>query len=252
MRGVGLGFVGFVFLAGSIAQGAGHAFNDRLSVLAPDQAFADEVLAQADFFRTQVAQEWLGAPLPPETARIAIHLRISADEDWGFTWPIDNPQRKLHRIWLKTSRAQALDGTLHHEISHAVFAIAYPGGLPAWADEGAASFQDSAKRIAARRQTVEGFARSGVWPDLQSVLQTPALAGDDLTGYAAAASLTEFLASRGGREKCLRFAMTGKAKGWDYALRESYLLHDVSELQTRWQSWVRQRYSVSAAEAVTR
>lgn len=233
----------------SAAQGAGFAYRATGNVLAPDQATAEAVLAKAEEYRRQVAVEWLGEELPPGAGPVAIHVQLSQTEDTGLTLPIDGPQRKFHRIWLITSRERALGTTLHHEMVHAVLATRFPGRLPPWCDEGVAGMKDDPQRVVLRRRIVEQFAQTNAWPPLQTLLEAKEISATDEAAYSVAASLMEFLLTRGDRPTFLRFAASGRDMGWDRAVRDHYGFGSVAELQTAWQRWATHRVQVSQAFA---
>jgi hypothetical protein len=223
----------------SVAHAAGMAHNENFVVMAPDQPLAEQVLAQADHFRKQVAEDWLGEELPPSVGRVIIHVDVDdSAKDHGLFWPIDTAQRKYHKLWLTTSRERAVGSTLHHEMTHVVFAIRYPHRLPAWADEGAASLHDDPQRREIQRRIIDWYARTDNWPNLQVLLQAPTIAANDQASYSAAASLTQYLLTRGDKANFLRFAMTGQTAGWERAVQQHYGINSVSQLQFVWQSWV--------------
>lgn len=229
----------------STAHGAGFAYSVNANVLAPDQATADAVLAQAEKYRRQVALEWLGEELPPGAGPVAIHVQFSATEDTGLTLPIDGPQRKFHRIWLITSRQRALGSTLHHEMVHAVLATRFPQRLPAWSDEGIAGTKDDPQRVALRRQIMEQLVQTAVWPPLGTLFEAKELSANDETAYSVASSVVAFLLSRGDQSALLQFAATGQEKGWERAVQECYGFHSMAELQTAWQRWATRGLEVS-------
>ena len=170
----------------------------NFTVLAPNQELADAVAKQAEVFRKQSAQEWLGKELPDRDGRSVITVDISAEKDKGLTWPIDSPERTLHQVWLTTSVERAVGTTLHHEVVHTVLdSYCYPESLPAWASEGIASQVDDTKRKETRRQILAGWSRAGSWPSLGSLLQSSRIGHDNVDSYTLASSLTEFLAERG-------------------------------------------------------
>ena len=125
---------------------------------------------------------------------------------------------------------------LKHELTHVVLATWMPQRLPPWAEEGAASRYDDASRVAQRRRSLEWFARSGNWPRLIQVLEDDTITADELTSYAVAASLGDFLLQRGDRDTLLRFAAAGRRLGWDEALRTHYRIQGVDALQLAWQA----------------
>jgi hypothetical protein len=222
----------------SLALGAGLAHNHNFIVLAPDQPLAEDVLAEAEFFRKQVAKEWLGEELPPSVGPAVIHVQLSETEDSGLTWAIDSPGRKFHKLWITTTRRGALGSTLGHEITHLVLATRFPDRLPAWAEEGAASLKDDQERIELRRRIIQWYARTGNWPNLDTIFQARTVLASDQATYSVAASLTEYLLSRGDKATFLRFAVAGKEKGWDFALQQHYSVRSAHELQATWQAWV--------------
>ncbi|HVC96207.1 MAG TPA: hypothetical protein VND64_21165 [Pirellulales bacterium] len=220
----------------ALAHAAGMAHDENFIVIAADEALAEEVLAKANQYRDELAEEWLGAELPPSVGRAIIDVHI-ADDDQGRTWVIDAPDRKHHMLWLTTTRPRALGGMLRHELTHAVLATELPGRLPAWADEGAASLADDEERLEIRRQTIAWFSRTGNWPDLETIFAARSIVASDKASYAVSASLTEYLLARGDKPRFLKFAVEGKAQGWPRALRTHYEIQSVAQLEHDWRLW---------------
>lgn len=216
---------------------AGFQHDENFTVLAEDDVLAADVLASANRFREQVAGDWLRIGLPPSVGETVIHVTLSADEDRGLTWPVDSPNRSMHKIWLTTSRQRANGSTLQHEIAHIVLATRYPQRLPAWADEGIAGTYDEDDRIELRRQIICWYAETGNWPSLESVFQMPTILNTDKKAYSVATSVTEFLLARGDKPTFVEFAAAGQQLGWDRALRDFYKIESVAALQKAWQAW---------------
>jgi len=222
------------------SRAAGLAYNENFTVVAPDRSLAEAVLLKASEFRKRTAEDWLGKELPPSVGRTIINVVLSDTEDRGFTWPIDNPKRTFHKIWLTTTRERATGGTLRHEIAHVVLCTRFPQGLPAWTAEGLAGHGDNQQRIDTRNQIIHWYARTGNWPDLRTILEAQVIGADDRAAYSVAASLTEFFLSRGDAAKLLRFAVDGKENGWDAALGRHYAVRTVDDLRPAWQAWARE------------
>jgi len=208
-------------------------------VLAEDAELAQAVLRQAELYRREIAEAWLGESLPEGIGAAMINVQISPGEETGLTWPTrPDAARRYHRVWLTVgTREDAAGPVLKHELTHVLLATWLPDRLPPWADEGAASLYDDAERIALRGKTVAWFARTGNWPRLAHVLTEETITADELATYTIAASLTDFLLSRGDRPTLLRFASEGRQQGWDEALRSCYDIEDVAALQSQWQQW---------------
>lgn len=222
------------------ASGAALAHSDNFLVVAPDQKAAAAVLVAAEQHRRELAVEWLGDELPPGVGVTVIHVEFDGQADKGLAWPIDTPSRSMHKLWLVGPPENVLGSTLRHEITHIVLATQFPGKLPAWADEGAASTQDDPQRRAIRARLLAWYAETGNWPGLETIFTKPNIAPGDQASYAVAASITEYLLERGSKTRFLRFAMEGKARGYASALPRHYGIANVAALQAEWQAWVRQ------------
>jgi len=229
----------------AVSRGADMSIGTNFTVLAPNQAVADGVAAQAEVFRKEAALQWLNETLPDRLGRSLITVEITSQKDEGLTWPIDSKQRTMHQVWLTTSADRAMGSTLHHEVIHTVLDTHfYPAVLPAWSSEGIASQADDDARKEDRRLRAAQWARTGQWPNLAALLTLPRIEHDNVEAYAAASSFTEFLVALGGKPRVLQFAINGQKQGWDDAARSTYRFRNVVELQAAWQAWA----AKSAAE----
>lgn len=233
----GLLIVGLLVPLTTNVLAAGFQHDENFTILAEDELLAADVLASANRFRQQVANDWLRLELPPSVGETVIHVTLSSEEDRGLTWAIDSPNRSMHKIWLTTSRDRANGSTLQHEIAHIVLATRYPQRLPAWADEGIAGTYDEQDRINTRRQIIQWYAQTENWPTLESVFQMPAIINTDKKAYSVAASVTEFLLTRADKPTFVEFAAAGQQAGWDRALQDFYKIESVAALQQAWQAW---------------
>lgn len=231
----------FSLLSPVAALAVGTAHSENFNVMAPSKELAQTVAGKAESYRKLAALEWFGRELPAGKDRTILTVFSSADEDEGLSWPINDPQQKCHRIWITTTAEKAGGELLYHEVVHTVLASFVRGGsLPRWADEGIASQVDDAIRLQSREQLVETWASQGRLPQLQSLFTTKRITHNDTDAYAAAASVTRFLATLGGKPKVVEFAKAGMHGDWDQATRDIYGLHGVADLQTRWENWVRE------------
>lgn len=231
----------------SACLATGFETSSNFTVFAPDQATAEAVLAQAERYRKEAALEWLGKELPPSVGPTTINVRIADDKDEAFTWAIDSPRRSSHKIWVTASRDRALGSTLRHEITHTVLATRYPGALPEWAEEGAASLNDNPKRQKTRQQILDWYVETGHWPSLQRLLNARVITPGDAASYSVAASLTRYLLSRKDKTTFLTFARDGMRDGWERAVRAHYGISTVGNLQAGWQAWSARKPVATAA-----
>ena len=238
-----------VLLLTTTAHAVGPVNNPNFSVFVPTHSdFADEVLERAEAYRDEIAQEWFGAELPPSVGRTIVNVQFD-QEEFGLTWAIDRPTRKFHAValWV-ASEEEALGGVLKHEIAHTVMATQYPhpNRLPVWTEEGIASRYDDDARKAVRTGIVRWWRQTGNWPALSGILDTRNVASHDKASYAMAASLTDFLLSRGDKATMIRFARDGQKDGWDAALRAHYKIDGVTQLQIAWELWVSQSNRIAS------
>lgn len=219
-------------------QPSSVARNANFLITAPEPQLADDVLAEAERLRDEIASKWLGEKLPPSVGMAMIHVRLSQTKDQGLSLVADGAGRLSHQVWLTTSRGRAVGTTLAHELTHVVLATRYPGQLPAWANEGAASFCDDRERHETRRSVLAWYANTGNWPRLRSVLEAEAISPLDQAKYAVAASVTRYLLDRSEKDRFLEFCVAGRRGGWDAALLQYYEIADVATLESDWQNWV--------------
>jgi hypothetical protein len=233
----------------SRVDAAGFAMNDNFTVFTPAyptqqdaEAYAHEVLQSAEAWRSEIAKQWLGEELPPGAGQTTVNVSFSEEQDSGLTWAKDNPRRKYHTLYLTTTPDRALGSTLAHEMVHVVLATRFPHPerLAAWIEEGIASTYDDRPRQATRQRTLSWIAKTGNWPDVEELLNSPNIATRDKTAYATASSLAAFLLTRGDKPTLLEFGQYANKAGWDAALSKYYRINSTADLQRSWQQWVQQ------------
>jgi hypothetical protein len=86
---------------------------------------------------------------------------------------------------------------------------------------------------------------------LESLLRAQSIDPTNGTGYATAASLTEFFLAHGDRARFLTFVEAASQSGWEQALTQHYQIASVGDLQQRWQSWAGRNLNQSAGTRPT-
>lgn len=217
-----------------------------LILVSPDGRHAARILEEAEACRRRVAREWLGKSLPEGRPLTFIDVQLASDKDTGLTLPPIARRDDSPRIWLASPDEEALRHALAHEMVHVVMLQRFPAGMPAWANEGAASLEDTPVRVRLRWQLLAQWNRTDVWPSLSRLLERESIAPSDLPSYAHSASLVEYLTQKDSREVLLKFVAHGQSESWNAAVRRHYGVENTTELERDWRHWVRQR--LDAAE----
>lgn len=116
--------------------------------------------------------------------------------------------------------------------------------MPRWADEGAAMLSESQSQKLRQKLVVEQLIHTGDIIPLRQVLEMadyPPSRTKLYAFYAQSLLLSEFLISRGGRERFLKFVRDGQLSEWDSAIVRHYELENVEALQGAWSEWVLKR-----------
>jgi len=126
---------------------------------------------------------------------------------------------------------------LPHELTHVVLADFFPGQRPpAWFDEGVATLADPEEKLARHRRDCCHAVHSGTAFPLTKLLTLDRLSSAEQfpAFYGQSVSLVRFLAEQDEPTKILRFAKLGIETGYGQALRTSYGIESVGQLQRLW------------------
>jgi hypothetical protein len=151
----------------------------------------------------------------------------------------------LHRrIDLRGDRYGAALAALPHELTHVVLADMFEDRPPpAWADEGMATLADSAAKRAGHAADLRAaLARGRCFRLVELLAQEDYPSPRRMTEfYAQSASLVQFLAELGGHESVPRFLLAAREHGYDAAVRSTYGLQGIRELEDCWKRHVGSR-----------
>ena len=140
------------------------------------------------------------------------------------------------RMDLHADDSELLDATLPHEIAHLVLGDLLAGEVPMWANEGAATRAESARKQRHYRRVLARFLPR-VYP-LGVLLETRVYPEAPFTRlfYAQSASLVDLLLQGGTPGDLIEFLALARRRGYDHALRRVYNLAGLEELQQLWRS----------------
>ena len=196
----------------------------------------------AEYYREQLAVEWLGNKLRQWYQPCQITVKVGRIGSGGATsFSFDRGHVFGWRMMVQGSLERILDSVVPHEVCHTIFACHFRRPLPRWADEGAATlFEHESER---RRQQL---VLKQVWESsrriplrrLFSMKEYPRDMQNVLTLYAQGYSLADFLVQAGGKARYLKFLEDAHHRSWDHALERHYSLRNVETLEKRWIGWV--------------
>ncbi|MEM6798536.1 MAG: hypothetical protein AAF589_03395 [Planctomycetota bacterium] len=210
---------------------------------APTAALANEIGLSAERWRKQLAEEWLGKPMPawtkpcPVRARVAPHLGAGGETSFVF----DQGEVFGWDMKVQGSRERVLDSVLPHEITHTVFASHFRQPLPRWADEGACTTVEHASEIGKQERMLIRFLKTGrgiPFSDLFAMKEYPP---EVMPLYSQGHSLATFLIERRGKRAFMEFLADGMTdENWPAAVRDHYGHDSLHQLQDQWLAWVKQ------------
>jgi hypothetical protein len=129
---------------------------------------------------------------------------------------------------------------LAHELAHVGLADRFGGRQPPrWVDEGVATLADNWEKRRLHLRDCQYALSAGTAFPLPTLLtlKTCASAEQAAAFYGQSMSLVHFLVEREAPERFLSMIELALEKGYDHALRETYGVADVSDLEQRWREF---------------
>jgi hypothetical protein len=151
------------------------------------------------------------------------------------------------RIDLRADVADYLNEVLPHELTHVLIADEFRNGLaPLWYDEGLALLADSPRKQSLHSRDLYDGLRNGNAFSLQELLNAKQYPPANRVGvfYGQCVAMARCLRDQRSPEKIHDFARRSQEVGANRALKESYGIEGMAELQRIWRS------SLSAQAAI--
>ena len=228
-----------------------------------DPALARKVAVKAEAARRDAAKRWSGVePTASWTPKCDLYLYPTAEifaaetqqppESPGFsTAGLSEGRVTARLVKLRVDHAKMLDAVLPHEVTHIVLADLFPvKQIPRWADEGMSvlSEPDGDQSLRARDLS-EPFSKDVLFH--LDVLMTADYPSGNYWAlyYAQSVSLTRYLVSQGTPTQFVQFVRATQAMSLDAALKQTYRLASVAELESRWKTHARSTLQSMTASA---
>ena len=141
-----------------------------------------------------------------------------------------------------TLEVRRLKSALAHEMTHVVIAERIDRGrIPAWADEGMAVLADMPEKQSLHAADLRQGLRSRTTFRVVELLNLAAYPAPARIGvfYGQSGALVSFLVGRGTPAQFVRFIERAIDHGYDRALRETYQIDGVAQLEQIWRKSLR-------------
>ena len=230
-----------VCFGNSAATAAGYQ-TANFTVDAPTPQLAKEIGDAAEYWRRELAKEWLGKTLPQWSRRCPIKARVSSQLGAGgaTSFVFDKGEVFGWRMNIQGSRERILDSVLPHEVTHTLFASHFRQPLPRWADEGACTTVEHRSEIAKQERMLIEFLKTRRGIPFSTMFAMKEYPQDVLPLYAQGHSLARFLIAQRGKQEFLGFLGDGMGdEDWPRAVKENYGYSNLLALQNAWMDWVR-------------
>ncbi len=211
-------------------------------VTAPTQDFAQQVGEAAEFYRRELAIEWLGQDMPRWSHRCPIHCKVGDYGAGGATsFNFDRGEVYGWKMNVQGTAERILDSVLPHEVNHTIFASYFRRPLPRWADEGAASLIEHESERLRLKKIHEQVMRTNRKIPLQQLLpmrEYPSDTQQVLTLYAEGYSLADYLIQQSSKGEYLQFLSLALKSGWNTALMQVYGYRSIEDLEKDLDHWI--------------
>ncbi len=215
----------------------------NFTVDAPTSRLAKEIGNKAEYWRQELAFQWLGENLPPWSRACPIKARVSSRMGAGgaTSFVFDSGEVFKWDMQIQGSEQRILDSVLPHEITHTIFASHFRRPLPRWADEGACTTMEHVSEISRQEALLIEHLKTRRGIPFSVMFAMKDYPEDVLPLYTQGHSLAQFLIPQYGKRHFLDFLADGmEDENWPRAMRKAYGYQDLLVLQNSWLHWIRQ------------
>jgi hypothetical protein len=237
-------------ISAAAARRASVAYSDSFVVRSYRSDLpAAKLLPSCERLRTELQTIWLGkisAEAWRPRCEVVLHAsresyqqavgRGAGQTSGSSMIRFERQQPSLRRIDL-ASNAQGSGSALAHELTHVIIADRFRGRQPPrWADEGIATLSDRAEKQALHERDLQHALSNGTSLPLTELLSLERCSTYEqfATFYGQSLSLVGFLVEQDSPERFIAFVDVAMSKGYDYALRRTYGIDSVAQLDRAW------------------
>jgi hypothetical protein len=239
-----------LILAGSTSAATYTSSGGNFLVRARRIDVAQSVGEYAEYYRRQLALEWLGFELPAWRDPCTVHVRVTHGGAGGATsFAFENGQVLGQDMTVEGPLDRILESVLAHEVTHTIFAAKFRRPLPRWADEGGAVLSEDGLEVARHDRMVRELINDGRMIPLSRLFVLTEYPNDVMSLYAQGFSVARYLVSLRGRRVFLDFVWDGQQFGWRNVVERYYGFRTIDELERNWIRWLATGYGTGADRA---
>lgn len=207
---------------------------------APSAELARQVGAEAERFRKELANKWLGKELPPWSSPCALRVVAGNMPAQGVTTYQRYPGYVGDfQMEVVGSPQRILDSVLPHEITHTVLATHFGRPLPRWADEGISTTVEHSSERSKHDVKLREYLTTRRGIPMNKMFMMKEYPPEMLTLYAQGYSVCRFLIEQKGPREFVKFLETFMTIGnWTQSVQRHYDYSSLAELQDYWLNWV--------------
>lgn len=229
--------------AALLSCGANWRSENFVIVSAPSDEVAQEVAAQAEHYRRELAVQWLGRELARwrDPCPIVVGVGPREPSRGKTTFVPTGGEPHSWQMEVFGTRERVLDSVLPHEILHTVFATHFGVPLPRWADEGACTTVEHKSERDKQQSNLIHYLKNERGIAFNKMFAMKEYPRDMLPLYAQGYSVARYLIAQGGERKFVDFIGEGLSqRSWTKATQRHYGYQSLAELQNAWLAWVKE------------
>ncbi|MEZ6118908.1 MAG: hypothetical protein R3C28_20390 [Pirellulaceae bacterium] len=238
-----IGLVGLLVVCAATTASSAASFGTKnFMVKAPTAQLAREIAEAAEYFRRELALEWLERELPPwsQPCPIVAQVGPSLGATGVTSFSFHGRQPYGWKMSVQGSRERVLDSVLPHEVTHTIFATHFGRPLPRWADEGACTTVEHESERLKQEQWLIRFLQTERGIPFNHLFRMTEYPEDMLPLYAQGYALASFLISQGGKPKFVQFVGEGMdTSDWAGTVERYYGYDGLGDLQYQWVDWIK-------------
>ena len=213
-------------------------------VIARNASLANQVAAEAERTRKELAIHWLGQEIPnwPQPCPLIVNDgNMLANGETKYTLIPEGGVANF-QMTVSGSVERILDSVLPHEITHTILASHFSAlgkPIPRWADEGACTTVEHVSERSKHDHMLVRYLSEGRGIPFAVLFSLREYPPDIMPLYAQGYSLSCFLIAQGGPRQFVQFLERGmETEDWVAAVEEFYEYPLIGKLQTAWNDWV--------------